>query len=262
MSWSSGNLYGLLFFLLGIVEFTANVISTSSFGRVSEKILYRVRVSSLKCLFAEDINWHESEGRTPGTLISYISSNANSLSGVTGTVLGVMLSIIVSLFAGVILAHIVAWKIAVVLLATVPVLLAAGFLRVRVLAEFHERHQKAFAHSVSLANEAAESIKTVAAFSLEQEVLEVFNRSLVAPYVETLKTIAYGNFWLAMAYSIGNFIYALPIGGALDKLWKATILSFNSLRSSQLCFSVLSYVAKYFRSHRKFRRLAYPLQEC
>jgi ATP-binding cassette subfamily B (MDR/TAP) protein 1 len=205
----SGNLYGLLFFLLGLVEFFANVISTASFGRVSEKLLYRVRVQSLQSLFSQTIHWHESEGRTPGTLISYISSDANSLSGITGTILGVMLSIIVSLFAGIILAHIVAWRIALVLLATVPILLASGFLRLRVLAKFHERHQKAFAHSVSLATEAVESIKTVAIFSLEQETVEVFNRSLKGPYTETLKTIAYGNFWLAMAYSIGNFIYAL-----------------------------------------------------
>ena len=205
----SGNLYGLVFFILAVVEFLANVISTSSFGYVSEKLLFRVRIQSLQSLFTQDKFWHESEGRTPGTLISYISSDANSLSGITGTVLGVILSIVVSLFAGTILAHIVAWRIAVVLLATVPILLASGFFRLRVLTKFHERHQKAFASSVSLATEAVDSIKTVAMFSLEQETVEVFNRSLKGPYLETLKTIAYGNFWLAMAFSMGNLIYAL-----------------------------------------------------
>lgn len=243
----SGNLYGLLFFLLATIEFFANVISTSSFGHVSEKLLYRVRTQSLQSLFAQDKFWHESEGRTPGTLISYISSDANSLSGITGTVLGVMLSIIVSLFAGIILAHIIAWKIAVVLLATVPLLLASGFLRLRVLAKFHERHQKAFANSVSLATEAVDAIKTVAIFSLEQETTEVFNRSLKGPYVETLKTIAYGNFWLAMAFSIGNFIYALAywwgarqvVEGNDSQLQFFTVLP-ALLFSAQLCGQMFS----------------------
>lgn len=243
----SGNLYGLLFFILALVEFFANVISTSSFGRVSEKLLYRVRTQSLQSLFAQDRFWHESEGRTPGTLISYISSDANSLSGITGTVLGVMLSIIVSLFAGIILAHIVAWKIAIVLLATVPILLASGFLRLRVLAKFHERHQKAFANSVSLATEAVEAIKTVAIFSLEQETVGVFNRSLKEPYVETLKTIAYGNFWLAMAYSVGNFIYALAYWWGARQVTEGhdTQLQFFTvlpalLFSAQLCGQMFS----------------------
>jgi ATP-binding cassette subfamily B (MDR/TAP) protein 1 len=244
---SSGNLYALLFFILALVEFFANVVSSSSFGRVSEKLLYRVRIQSLQSLFYQDIHWHESEGRTPGTLISYISSDANSLSGITGTVLGVILSIIVSLFAGIILSHIVAWKIAVVLLATVPVLLASGFLRLRVLAEFHQRHQKAFANSVSIATEAVNSIKTVAIFSLEQESVAVFNRSLHGPYLETIKTIAYGNFWLAMSYSVSNFIYALAYWwgarqvseGRYSQLQFFTVLP-ALLFSAQLCGQMFS----------------------
>lgn len=244
---NSGNLYGLLFFILAVVEFFANVISTSSFGRVSEKLLYRVRTQSLQSLFAQDKFWHESDGRSPGTLISYISSDANSLSGITGTVLGVMLSITISLFAGIILAHIVAWKIAVVLLATVPILLASGFLRLRVLAKFHERHQKSFANSVSLATEAVDAIKTVAIFSLEQETVEIFNRSLKGPYIETLKTIAYGNFWLAMAFSVGNFIYALAywwgarqvVEGNDTQLQFFTVLP-ALLFSAQLCGQMFS----------------------
>ncbi|KAK6595557.1 Leptomycin B resistance protein pmd1-like protein 4 [Botrytis cinerea] len=187
---SNGSLYGLLFFVLALIEFFANVISASSFGRVSEKLLYRVRVLALKSLFAQDIQWHESENRSPGTLISYISADANALSGITGTLLGVMLSIIVSMVSGIILAHAVAWRIAVVLLATIPVLLSSGFLRLKILARFHERHAKAFSNSVSIATEAVSAIKN-------------------APYTATLKTIAYGNFWLAMAYSMSNLVYAL-----------------------------------------------------
>ncbi|KAI9734052.1 MAG: hypothetical protein M1818_006990 [Claussenomyces sp. TS43310] len=206
---TSGSLYGLLFFILGIVEFAANVISASSFGRVAEKLLYRVRVMSLRSLFYQDIQWHESEGRSAGMLISYISSDANSMSGLTGTVLGVILSIIVSLVSGIILAHIIAWKIAIVLLATVPILLASGFLRLKIIAQFHQRHQKAFAGSVSIATEAVRSMKTIATFSLEQTTLHVFTRSLRAPYKESVKAIVYGNFWLASAYSISNLIYAL-----------------------------------------------------
>ncbi|KAF7932324.1 hypothetical protein BELL_0488g00020 [Botrytis elliptica] len=206
---SNGSLYGLLFFVLALAEFFANVISASSFGRVSEKLLYRVRVLALKSLFAQDIQWHESENRSPGTLISYISADANALSGITGTLLGVMLSIIVSMVSGIILAHAVAWRIAVVLLATIPVLLSSGFLRLKILAKFHERHAKAFSNSVAIATEAVSAIKTVAIFSLEEETVQVFNRSLKAPYTATLKTIAYGNFWLAMAYSMSNFVYAL-----------------------------------------------------
>ncbi|KAH8672880.1 ABC multidrug transporter SitT [Tricladium varicosporioides] len=243
----TGNLFGLLFFLLAILEFFANVVSTSSFGGVSENVLYQVRLLSLESLFSQDIFWHESENRSPGTLITYISSDANSLSGITGAILGVMLSIVVSMISGIILAHIVAWRIAVVLLATVPILLGSGVLRLRLLAKFHERHQKAFSHSVSLATEAVESIKTVTIFSLERGIATSFDRSLKGPYVETLKTVAFGNFWFAMAYSIGNLIYALAYWWGTKQLVEGrnTTLQFFTvlpalLFSAQLCGQMFS----------------------
>ncbi|KAI9805166.1 MAG: hypothetical protein M1825_001002 [Sarcosagium campestre] len=206
---SSGRLFGLLFFLLGLVEFAANLVNVSAFGFVSEKLLFKVRVLSLRTLLSQEIQWHESNGRNPATSLSYISGDANALAGLTGTLLGVLLSIVVNLITGIVLSHVVAWKIAIVLLATLPVLLGSGFMRLRVLAQFHERHQKAFASSVSITVEAVKNIRTIATFSLERECFAVYQRSLREPYRATIRAIALGNMWLATAYSISNLVYAL-----------------------------------------------------
>jgi ATP-binding cassette subfamily B (MDR/TAP) protein 1 len=206
---SKGAFFGLMFFVLAVIEFCANMISTASFGRVAEKMLTRVRILCLRFLFRQDIQWHEEEERTPAKLLAYISSDANAMAGLTGTILGVILAILINMIAGIVLAHIVAWKIAVVLLSMIPILLASGYLRLRIAASFHSRHQKAFASSVGLATEAVGSMTTIASYSLEDETLHVYERSLRGPYKATLKAIAHGNFWLAMAYSIGNLVYAL-----------------------------------------------------
>lgn len=205
----SASLFGGLFFGLALLEFFANVISTASFGWVSEKLLYKTRVLSLRSLLNKSINWHESEGRTPGTLVSYISADAIAMSGMTGSILGVTFAVAVNLISGIVLGHIVAWKIAVVLLACVPVLLTSGFLRIRVQAKFAARHAKAFADSVALAIEAVDSIRIISAFSLQVDAANTFLRSLSGPYKATLKSIFIGNFFLALSFSIGNCVYAL-----------------------------------------------------
>lgn len=206
---SSASLFGGLFFGLALLEFFANVISTASFGWVSEKLLYKTRVLSLRSLLNKSLHWHESEGRTPGTLVSYISADAIAMSGMTGSILGVTFAVIVNLLSGIILAHVVAWKIAVVLLACVPVLLLSGFLRIRVQAKFAARHAKAFADSVAIAIEAVDAIRIISAFSLQVDAANTFLRSLTGPYKATLKSIFIGNFYLAMSFSIGNCVYAL-----------------------------------------------------
>lgn len=205
----SASLFGGLFFGLALIEFLANVVSTASFGWVSEKLLFKTRVLSLRSLLGRSLHWHDSEGRTPGTLVAYISADAIAMSGMTGTILGTTFSVIVGLISGIILAHVIAWKIALVLLACVPIIFMCGFLRIRVQAKFAARHAKAFADSVAIAIEAVDSIRIISAFSLQKDAANTFLRSLRRPYRAALKSILYGNFWLALSFSIANCVYAL-----------------------------------------------------
>ncbi|KAK1140756.1 ABC multidrug transporter mdr4 [Aspergillus melleus] len=205
----SGDLYGLLFFILALVELTANVVGGAAFGWAADKILYRIRVLSLRSLLSQTIQWHGMEDRTPGTLITYITGDASALSGITGSTIGLLLATAVNLVAGLVISFAIAWKITIVLFPTIPVLLVAGMMKLRVQAKFAERHQKAFAKATAITVEAVDNIRAVSAFSLEKQSYEVFGRALKHPYRETMKAIAHGNAWLALAFSISNLVYAL-----------------------------------------------------
>lgn len=204
-----GHLYGLLFFIMAIVEFSANVIGGSAFGWAADKILYRIRVLSLRSLLGQTVQWHSMEGRTPGTLITLITSDATALSNITGTTIGLLLAAAVNLVAGLVVSFIMAWKITIVLLPTIPVLLASGIMKLRTQAKFAERHQKAFADATAITVEAVDNIRMVSAFSLEKQSCEVYERALQAPYREILSSIAFGNIFLALSFSISNLVYAL-----------------------------------------------------
>ncbi|KAL5356258.1 P-loop containing nucleoside triphosphate hydrolase protein [Aspergillus floccosus] len=206
---SNGNFYGLMFFVLAIIEFFANIVSWSGFGWVSEKIVYTVRVLSFRSLFEQDLEWHQSKGRTPALLLSYITRDGNALAGLSGSVIGTLFSISVNLVAAIILTHIIAWKIALVCLALVPLLLGAGLMELRVLGKFEERHENAYTKSVDIGVEAVSSIKTIAALSLEQDTLMLYRRSLKGPKKETLQVTLLASLWQAMTYFLGNLVNAL-----------------------------------------------------
>ncbi|OTA99097.1 hypothetical protein M426DRAFT_16768 [Hypoxylon sp. CI-4A] len=206
---AAGSFFGLMYFVLAIAEFFANGVSWSAFGYVAQKILYTMRVLSFRSLFEQDLQWHQSESRTPSTLLSYITSDSAAVEGLTGSIIGSMFSIAINFCAAVILTLIVAWKIAIVCLATVPLMLGSGMVQMLILSRFAERHEKAFAKSVGITVEAVNSIKTVAALSLEQEVLGTYRRSLSGPRKEMTRSSLWANLFLAIAFSISNLIYAL-----------------------------------------------------
>ncbi|CRL21768.1 Cyclic peptide transporter [Penicillium camemberti] len=205
----SGNLFGLMFFVVGIVELFANVIGGCAYGWAADQTLYRIRMNSLRSLLSQTMTWHSAEGRSPGVLIAYITGDASAISGLTGTTIGLLLATAVNLFAGVIIAFIVAWKISIVLVPTIPVLLVAGFMKLRVQGQFAERHKKAFSRATELTVEALGNLRFVAGFSLENQLYREFLSSIQKPYKSTTKAIAWGNFWLAWAFSVSNLISAL-----------------------------------------------------
>lgn len=206
---SAGNLAGLLFFTLALLALLANGLGGSAFGRIAEKIVFRVRILAFRSLCQKDLIWHTSKGRTPAMLLSYFTSDTSAVAGLSGVVVGTILTTFVNLTASIIMTHIIAWKIAVVLLATIPILLGSGFMRLYAMARFQKRHQKLYTRSADISLEAIESIKTIANYSLEREIFERYRRSLRAPYKASLHEFAYTNFWLATAYSISILIYSL-----------------------------------------------------
>ncbi|KAJ5554059.1 hypothetical protein N7513_004018 [Penicillium frequentans] len=205
----SGHLYGLLFFIIAIIEFSANVIAGCAFGWAADNILYRMRILSLRSLLGQTLQWHGMEDRTAGTLITYITGDAAALGSITGTTIGLLLATAVNLIAGLVVSFVIAWKITIVLLPTIPVLLIAGMMKLRTQANFAERHQKAFAQATAITIEAVDNIRAISAFSLEKQSYSVYERALKAPYQETLQSIAFGNIFLALSFSISALVYAL-----------------------------------------------------
>lgn len=201
------DMFALYFFILAIIELFAYFLSGSAFGFVSEWLLLQIRQLVFRVLVTQPLAWFESEETSPTTMIANMSADTSNLGGLTGTVIGTIFSILVNFVAGITLAHIVAWRIAVVILATVPILITAGYLRLKVIADFQKRHETAYARSTAIAVEAASCIRTVASLGREEDVLQLFEYSLQKPYRESVKHILLGNVCLAVSLSISYFIY-------------------------------------------------------
>jgi ATP-binding cassette subfamily B (MDR/TAP) protein 1 len=140
----------LLFFGLAVVSLLARVTGGSAFGFVSENLVLRTRDTSFRTVLMQDIGWFSKLGHSHHALMAKLSMDSGHISGLSGVILGTFFSIATSVVGGMILAHIVAWKIAIVLLAAVPVMLLAGFFRLRILAKSQERHETAYNSAAAL----------------------------------------------------------------------------------------------------------------
>jgi ATP-binding cassette subfamily B (MDR/TAP) protein 1 len=201
--------YCLLFLALAIIALASHSVGKTAFGMVSENLTLRVRDLSFRTILQQDIAWFSKPGHSHHALMSRLNSDSGSISGLSGVILGTVFSIATSVLGGIILAHIIAWKIAIVLLAAVPIMLLAGFLRLRILAMAEEHHQTAYNDAAALASEATSSMQIVAVFGLESHFLDGYREAIRKPYEEHLRFSVLGNILLAFSLSVTYFVYSL-----------------------------------------------------
>lgn len=253
---SVGLLFGGLFFMLACVELLANFLAWWGFGIVAERLLYHLRVLVLRTLLDRDIlAFHQSPGQSPSGLLSIITADAASVGAFSGSTLGTVLGVIVNMVVAVVLSLCFAWKIALVCMVTLPVLLGAGFMQLRMLARYEERHRGAFATATTLATEAIQSIRTVAVLSLEREYMDEFERLVRGPKKQAVRNAVSTNIWLAISYSCGIFVNALAYWWGSQLIMKGEytqtdflIILVAMLTSAQLWSSMFALAPEFSRA--------------
>ncbi|TGO22465.1 hypothetical protein BPAE_0167g00070 [Botrytis paeoniae] len=206
---SQVDFFCLMFFIVAIVALLGYTTSGSCFGIVSETLIMRTRDLSLRTILRQDMEWFLMSGRSTSALISVMNMDSGHLSGLSGVIIGTMISGFVSVVGGAILAHAVAWKIAIVLLGTSPVILLAGYFRIRVLAQIEAKNQAAYVGASAFATEACGAIRTISALGIERETSSKFKVAVNKHRKQTSRNTALGNILLAFALAITYFIYAL-----------------------------------------------------
>lgn len=71
-------------------------------------------------------------------------------------------------------SHILNWKSALVALVTVSLLLGPGFMQLRLMSRFAEKHAGVFSSSIAITANIVDDIRTVAALSTEDEILQTY----------------------------------------------------------------------------------------
>ncbi|KAJ3470752.1 hypothetical protein MRS44_000851 [Fusarium solani] len=259
---SLGRMFAGLFFMLAGVELIANFFAWLGFGIVAERLLYNLRVLSFRSLLEQGIHWHQSEGRTPTSLLGIITKDSVSVGAFSGSTFGTIFAILINVLIAIIISHIFAWKIALVCLVTLPILLGSGFMQLRMLARYEERHREAFSTATSLATEAIQSIRTVAVLSLENEYMEGFARLLKPPRKQVVRASVFTNIWLAISYTTGTFINALAYWWGSQLIMKGEytqtdflIILVAMLTSAQLWSGMFSLAPEFSRARLALSRV-------
>lgn len=176
---SRANFWALMLFILalcvglcyGIIGYTTSALSTH--------VNTGYRQQYFENTLHKPIAWFDEKDRSVGTLAGQLSADPQRLEELLGPNMAFPLIAIFSLIGCTAIGFAFGWKLTlVVFFAALPVILGAGFVRMRYEMSFEEMNAKVFAESSQFAAESIAAFRTVTALTLEETILQRYRQLL------------------------------------------------------------------------------------
>ncbi|KAG8687043.1 GTPase-activating protein [Ceratobasidium sp. 423] len=205
----SGDRNALWFFVIAIVSAIAIAVQNLVFGVTASRLTTKLRSLSFRAILRQDIGWFDEDKHSTGVLTSTLSDNPQKVNGLAGVTLGAIVQSIACLIGGSIIGLAYGWKLALVAIACIPLLVSAGYIRLRVVVLKDQSNKASHEESAQVACEAAGAIKTVASLTREKDCCDIYSRSLEGPLQRSNRTALYSNSFYALSQSMIFFVIAL-----------------------------------------------------
>jgi len=165
--------------------------------------------SFLEVLFCLDVSWYDEH--EPAGVAARLETDIANVYMFMSTALGYLISSVGQFIAGLSLAFVTGWQLALVVCATIPLLVCMGHRMGKAIEEQFYEQQADFARASAVAEESLMAIRTVAAFGAEGAESARFEKELLSAKIGGIRSgVKIGGAWGGL-----NFFYSCLYGLAL-----------------------------------------------
>ncbi|GMJ07389.1 multi-drug resistance 13, ATP-binding cassette B15 [Hibiscus trionum] len=210
--------YALIFSLLTLLSFILNFIQQYNFAYMGERLTRRIRSRMLEKILSFEAAWFDEEKNSSGALCSSLSNQASMVKTLVADRISLLVQTTSAVTIAMIIGLIVAWKLAVVMIAVQPLTIMCFYTRKVLLSSISTNFVKAQNQSTQIAAEAVYNHKIVTSFGSLGKVLQLFDEAQEEPRKEARKKS-----WLA-GIGMGSAVCLTFMSWALDFWYGGTLV--------------------------------------
>jgi ATP-binding cassette, subfamily B (MDR/TAP), member 1 len=229
---SDVDFWSLMYLILGLVQLLSMGTQGVFFAYCSEALIFRARSHVFRTLLRQDIAFFDK--RLTGTLTSFLATEITHLAGLSSTALSTLVISATTLISAIVVSLAVGWKLALVILSTMPVVLGCGFFRFWALSRFESVMQKSYTRSASYVSEKLHLIRTTASLSMEHHGQCEYSGMLASQDRKSLVS----NLKISVLYALSQSVIFLCI--SLGFWYGGTLIG----NSEYILFQFFVYFAK------------------
>jgi ATP-binding cassette subfamily B (MDR/TAP) protein 1 len=201
----------LQFVYLTAVAAIASFFQVTFWMCTGERQATRIRSVYLKTILRQDTAFFFDCETSTGEVIERISGDTILIQEAIGGKVGTFIQFASAFFGGFVVAFFKGWKLTLVMLSTIPILVAAGGAMAMIISKTSSRCQQAYAEAGNVVEQTIGSIRTVVSFTGEKKVVIDYDKSLMIAYKDAAHQGLATGFGLGSALFIIYCTYALAL---------------------------------------------------
>ncbi len=173
--------WALMFVVIGVGAFVGNLFQFGFLQLSGERLTRKLRSQSFRALMRQEIGYFDDVSNAVGAVTTRLSRDASQVQGLCGATLGVIAMTVSAVVVGLVISFLGCWKLALVVLAMLPLMVFASIIHMKVMTGFDSESMKEFINAGTVATEAVDNINTIAPLGIQDEFLARYNENLVIP---------------------------------------------------------------------------------
>ncbi|KAG0477928.1 hypothetical protein HPP92_012647 [Vanilla planifolia] len=178
--------YVFIYIGAGLYAVVAYLVQHYFFNIMGENLTTRVRRMMLAAILSNEVGWFDEEENNSRLLAARLATDAADVKSAIAERISVILQNMTSLLTSFVVGFIIEWRVALLILATFPLIVLANFAQQLSLKGFAGDTAKAHAKASMIAGEGVSNIRTVAAFNAQEQILSLFRQELLVPQRRSL----------------------------------------------------------------------------
>ncbi|CAA7405783.1 unnamed protein product [Spirodela intermedia] len=160
--------WALMFTVLGLVSLVVYPARTYFFALAGGRLIKRIRIRTFEKVLTMEIG-------------ARLSADAATVRSLVGDALALVVENLATLLAGLIIAFVANWQLSLIILGLLPLIGLNGWVQMKFIQGFSADAKMMYEEASKVANDAVGSIRTVASFSAEEKVMELYKKKCEAP---------------------------------------------------------------------------------
>ncbi|KAJ9553470.1 hypothetical protein OSB04_017515 [Centaurea solstitialis] len=168
----------LIIACMGVVTVVANFLQHFYFGIMGEKMTERVRRMMFSAILRNEVGWFDEEENSADTLSMRLANDATFVRAAFSNRLSIFIQDSTAILVALLIGMLLQWRLALLALATLPVLTLSAIAQKLWLAGFSKGIQEMHRKASLVLEDAVRNIYTVVSFCAGNKVMELYRLQL------------------------------------------------------------------------------------